>query len=243
LILNYKTCEDAPVLLAANREEYFDRRSRPPRLHAGTPPVVCGSDERAGGTWLGANGAGVVVAVTNRPKSSPPKRPRSRGLLCRELLTLGSAQAGAELAESELASGQYDGANFLCADRHSAHVVCGGDELSRHDLSPGQYLLANGSLDDPRDGRIKVARSQFSDRHADSIDNFLDLAQRVLSLNADQSEPPIVVREEHRGTVSSSICAIANDLSRSKYLYADGAPDRCEYEDFSDLLWQALGAS
>ncbi|MCH8922189.1 MAG: hypothetical protein IIA67_03440 [Planctomycetes bacterium] len=52
--------------------------------------------------------------------------------------------------------------------------------------------------------------------------------------------PPIVLREEHRGTVSSSLVALADDPRRCVYLYADGAPDRTSYGDYSELLRRAL---
>ena len=92
------------------------------------------------------------------------------------------------------------------------------------------------------DRRLEVVRDRFVAARADSVDEFLASASRVLSLSAGQSDPPIVLREEDRGTVSSSLVALADDPSRSVYLYADGAPDRTAHDDYSELLRRALGS-
>lgn len=105
LALQYKTARDAPVLVAQNREERYDRPSQPPRIQSGRPRVVCGIDRKAGGTWFGVNQHGMFVAVANRPKRCVPAEPRSRGLLCRELLGTRTATDAAELAVKELETG------------------------------------------------------------------------------------------------------------------------------------------
>src|SRR5438105_13771126 len=98
LAIHFQVCDQAPLLIAANREEYYARPSLPPAIQPGTPRVLCGIDARAGGTWLGVNEHGLVVAVTNRAKPSPPAAARSRGLLCRELLNFRRAGTAIEFA-------------------------------------------------------------------------------------------------------------------------------------------------
>ena len=76
--------EPGRILVAANRDEAFDRPSLPPAEVE--PGVVAGRDLLAGGTWLGFNRHGLFVAVTNRKSpASTPDTP-SRGLLAREAL-------------------------------------------------------------------------------------------------------------------------------------------------------------
>ena len=88
----YRVARGTPILVAANREERFDRPTQYPKIQSGSPRVVCGIDRRAGGTWLGVNQFGLFCAVTNRRKANVPAEPRSRGLLCRELLDLRTAR-------------------------------------------------------------------------------------------------------------------------------------------------------
>ena len=80
LALFFRVAEDAAVVVGANREEAYARGGTPPQVLEGPPRAVAGLDPTAGGTWLGVNGHGLLVAVTNRPKSEAPAQPRSRGL-------------------------------------------------------------------------------------------------------------------------------------------------------------------
>src|SRR6516165_3609603 len=93
--------DEVPILVLANREELYARPAVGPRLfrrEGEVPAWFGGIDLLAGGTWLGVNEFGLVVAVTNRKKNAPPEQPPSRGWLCRSLLTFrktASAAAGA----------------------------------------------------------------------------------------------------------------------------------------------------
>ncbi|MDR9382369.1 MAG: NRDE family protein, partial [Natronomonas sp.] len=51
LIVAWRVFDDAPVCVAANRDEATDRPSSPPRVREGDRPVLAPRDERAGGTW------------------------------------------------------------------------------------------------------------------------------------------------------------------------------------------------
>src|SRR5438270_12576142 len=137
LALFYRVVEDAPVIVGANREEHYARGGEPPHILRDSCAFVAGTDPLAGGTWLGVNEHGVLVAVTNRRKSYVPDRPRSRGLLARELLGCPSAAAAVELATRELDADRYAGCNFLCADRERAVVLQAGDWLRVRPLPPG----------------------------------------------------------------------------------------------------------
>ena len=68
LALQYKSVPEAPILVAANREEAYDRPSLIPAIQPGKPRVLSGVDARAGGTWLGVNQNGLFVGAANRPK-------------------------------------------------------------------------------------------------------------------------------------------------------------------------------
>src|SRR5437588_69073 len=136
LAIFFRVAEDAPLVVGANREEAYARGGLPPQLLDGETRAVAGLDPVAGGTWLGVNEHGVLVAVTNRRKSELPDRPRSRGLLARELLGCPSAAAAVELATRELDADRYAGCNFLCADRERAVVLQAGDWLRVRPLPP-----------------------------------------------------------------------------------------------------------
>jgi uncharacterized protein with NRDE domain len=237
LAIQYRTFAQAPILIAANREEFFDRPSIPPAIQPGSPRVLCGIDVRAGGTWLGVNEHGLVTAVTNRLKSNLPSQPRSRGLLCRELLNCGNASEAIDFAVRELVTNRYAGANFLCADQERAAVIQAADQLKVLDLRPGLHLITNGDLDDRTEERQLLARYLFAARFPSSAERFLTLAAEILAQGPDaQGGPTIVLRGEDRGTVSSTLLALTRPREKSVFRYAAGPPDRTAHADLSPLM-------
>jgi uncharacterized protein with NRDE domain len=116
LAILYRVVDDAPLIVAANREEDYARGGTPPQLVANGVRFVAGLDPQAGGTWLGINHHGLLVALTNRPKSQVPLQPPSRGLLVRELLQCRRAKEASDQAVRELDQNRYAGCNVLCAD-------------------------------------------------------------------------------------------------------------------------------
>ncbi len=239
--LFFRVVEDAPVVVGANREESFARGGEPPQLQTGPGRFVGGRDPTAGGTWLGVNQHGVLVAVTNRLKSDAPAKPRSRGLLARELLGCATATAAADLAARELDQGHYAGCNFLCADRDAAVVIHASDWLRVRPLPPGLHVLTNHDVNDASDRRLGHALWWLGNRgYATAADCVAALKE--LCAQPGNGDPPICYRDGDRGTVSSSILALRQPLARSTYLHAQGPPDCTPYQDCSPLLRELAAA-
>jgi uncharacterized protein with NRDE domain len=241
LAIQYRSAKDAPILLAQNREERLDRPTQAPRIQSGTPRVVCGIDREAGGTWLGVNQHGLVVAVGNRPKTVVPAEPVSRGVLCRELLGCRNAKEAADRAARELKSGAYAGANFLCADARWGVVVYGGDRVRIAELTPGLHLLTNGDLDDPKDQRQEFARRLLTLQRLDSAVAFLAVASRTFARKANRDgRRGLIVSNNEFGTVSSTLLSLPRKTQNAVYQYAPGPPCDHAYDDLSALLRQVL---
>jgi uncharacterized protein with NRDE domain len=68
---------DAPLALAANRDELYARPARAPVTLA--PGVIGGRDDVLGGSWLAIAADGRFAAVTNQREPAGPRAPRSRG--------------------------------------------------------------------------------------------------------------------------------------------------------------------
>ncbi len=240
----YRTAKNTPVLVAANREELFSRPTQHPKIQSGTPRVMCGIDRQAGGTWLGVNQYGLLCAVTNRPKTSIVAEPRSRGLLCREMLNCATAKEAAEYAAAELATGVYAGANYVCADARFAAVVYGGNEVEVVEITPGLHLLSSGELDDPHDERHEFLRRMLTLHKLDSAVTFLAVASRVFARRPDAfGRRGIVIAGSEYGTVSSALVSLPRKVQQSIFQYAPGPPCDVPYEDLSALLRQVLSAN
>lgn len=237
LALFFRVVEEAAVVAGANREEAFARPGEPPQLLDGPCRAVAGRDPQAGGTWFGVNEFGVLIAVTNRPKTQPPSQPRSRGLLARDLLGCTSAAAAAVLAAKELDGNRYAGCNVLCADAQSALVVHAADWLRVRPLPPGLHVLTNHDINDASDRRLGHALWWLGQRDYANADECI-AALKTLCAQTGNGDPPICRRGVDGGTVSSSIVALRGTLARSSYLHAQGPPDRTPYADYSPLFQQ-----
>jgi uncharacterized protein with NRDE domain len=233
--LYFQAIKDAPLFVGANREEAYARGGTPPQLLAGPCSIVAGIDPVAGGTWLGVNQYGLLAAVTNRPKSHPPVNPRSRGLLLREILNCADAKSAADLAARELGQNRYGGCNVVCADQADLLVLLAGDWLRIRTLPPGLHVLTAHDVNDSSDRRLGHALWWLGQRDAADADTCIQALKQLCAQTANGG-PPICLRGEHGGTVSSSIIALRSSLSQSTYLHAQGPPDRTPYEDYSILL-------
>ena len=241
LAIQYKTARDAPILVAQNREEYYDRPTQIPRIQAGRPRVICGIDRKAGGTWFGVNQVGLFAAVANRAKALVPPEPRSRGLLCRELLHFDSAAKAADYAAKELATGRYAGANYVVADAKSAAVIHGGDTVEIVELAPGLHLISNTRLNDMSDERQEFVRRLLTLQRLDSAVAFLAVASRTFSRKPDPSgRRGVTIAGTDSGTVSSTLLSLPKKTHNAVYHYAAGSPADHAYDDLSALLRQVL---
>lgn len=241
LAIQYKTARDAPILVAENREEYFDRPTQAPRIQSGRPRVICGIDKKAGGTWLGVNQHGMFAAVANRSRADVPAEPRSRGLLCREMLNLDSAVKAADYTAKELASGRYAGANFICADSRNALVIHGGEKIEIVELSPGLHIVSNSNVNDTTDERQEFVRRLLTLQRLDSAVAFLAVASRTFSRKPDAvSRRGVVMYGPEYGTVSSTLLSLPKKSHNAVYHYAPGPPSEHSYDDLSALLRQVL---
>lgn len=241
LAIQYKTVPNAPILVAHNREEYFDRPTQAPKIQSGKPRAICGIDRKAGGTWFGINQHGLFVVVANRPKANPPLEPRSRGILCRELLSQANAQDATDYAAAELRTGAYAGANYLCADADNGYVVYGGNHVEAVELTPGLHIMTNGDIDDRRDDRQEYVRRQLTLQKIDSAVAFLAVASRAFARKPGaQGRHGVVMAGGDFGTVSSTLLSLPDRIQNAVFQYASGPPSDNTYDDCSALLRQVL---
>jgi uncharacterized protein with NRDE domain len=227
---------DTSIVACANREEAYARGGEPPGIISQRNcHVIAGRDPIAGGTWLGINEHGLLVAVTNRSKKQIPTNPRSRGLLALDLLDCPNTRVAAACGTAELSRHIYGGCNLLLADYQAACVIHGGDLLQVQPLSPGLHLLAAGDIDDQRDPRLSFARDWLRDRDNSSLDRLLADLQLLCAIRGTNS-PAMCIHGPSSGTVSSTIVALRPSLSASIYLHAQGPPDVTPFADYSFLL-------
>jgi uncharacterized protein with NRDE domain len=241
--LVYKQHPDCPIFLMANREEAYARPTASPAIRQSPGDALewlGGLDLTAGGTWLGINRRGLIVAVTNRPKQRLPPDLESRGILCRELLSCPDAQAAYSAAKERLARDVYAGLNLLLADDKSGFILQSGDERIDVPLAPGITLIANGPLNDPRDPRITYVGHVLEREIAKDWQSWVPLGKTLCGTQEAAETPAICLHRRQGGTVSSTIIALTADAANAEYWYAPGPPCRTPYTDVSPRLRKVI---
>ncbi len=138
-----------PLVVAANRDEFYARPTAPAAPWEDAPGVVAGRDLRGGGTWMGVTREGRWAALTNyRDPREFDRTGPSRGDLVAGYL-LGGASPGPYLDSLRPRAGEYSGFNLLVGDPGSvlwySNRARGGPER----LAAGIYGLSNDLLDTP----------------------------------------------------------------------------------------------
>jgi hypothetical protein len=250
IILN-RPEHDWPILIAANRDERHDRPWKPPAAHwADRPDVIAGLDERAGGSWLGINGTGVVAAVLNRQGTlGPADGKRSRGELVLDALDHPDA-TDAAAALRAIDPRAYQPFNLIVADNRDAFLVILRDGATDRSvevapLPEGLSMVTAIERDDPDSPRIRLHRPRFAAARPPDPDLNAWSEWEALLGSRDQEcdsgpsgalfidgAPP---DDSGRfGTVSSSIIALPSIARTDRipiWRSASGAPETWRWED------------
>lgn len=136
------------LVLAANRDEYFERPTLPAGYWPENPATLAGRDMQFGGTWLGVTTAGRLAVITNYrdPKWQVPN-PLSRGMLVAEYLT-GERPPADFLKYLKNSGHRYGGFNLLFGDLSGLFYYSNRSE-TENVVSPGIHGLSNHLLDTP----------------------------------------------------------------------------------------------
>ncbi len=184
LVVWHHALADAPMVLAANRDELLARPATAMTvLREAGPRILGGRDQLAGGTWLAVNEAGVFTGLTNLPLSRDPAR-RSRGEL--PLVAAGERDARAAVAAlCALPARDFNPCWLFVGDRHSLHYVdfTGGERAGARELKPGLHILENRPLEAPSP-KVERVRALAAERAAN-----IELIDYLHSILADHELP------------------------------------------------------
>ncbi len=149
IFVRYRQHEKYPLILAANRDEFFARPSAALHQWADNNNIHAGRDLEQGGTWLGVSRLNSLAAVTNfRDGKNPDKQKRSRGEICRKLLESENPQ---DLIANNLKTSraEFNGYNALSFDGAVLTYFSNRFNEFHRTLAPGVYGLSNALLDVP----------------------------------------------------------------------------------------------
>lgn len=171
ILLGWRVHEAAPLVVAANRDEFHERPAARAGFWEDRPEVLAGRDLRAGGTWLGVTRGGRFAVVTNYRGGTEPGAEESRGTLVTRYL---EGEPVERLAERKAA---FSGFNLLAGDGTELWWLSNRDGAPRR-LAPGWYGLGNFLLDSP-DVEPHKARFRTSPPSAEPLFRVLEHARIV----------------------------------------------------------------
>jgi uncharacterized protein with NRDE domain len=136
------------LIVAANRDEFYNRRTAAADFWEDHPEVLGGRDLEACGTWLGMSRGGKISMITNYrdPANINPKAP-SRGPLVSDYL-VGSESPEVYLRKLEPEAKRYNGFNLVTGTTDELWYFSNyGSGIEK--LTPGLHGLSNHLLDTP----------------------------------------------------------------------------------------------
>lgn len=154
----WKTNPQYPLLISANRDEFFQRPTAP--LHQWDTGIFAGKDLQSGGTWMGFHPNGKWALVTNYRDFTKPRKPEiSRGKLVSGFLEteISPEEYLDQVAHSK---DKYDGFNLLVSDGDTLHYFSNyGKEPT--EVKPGIHGLSNGLINSPWP-KTELAKTQLN---------------------------------------------------------------------------------
>lgn len=224
LTFSYKTHPHHPLVVAANRDEFYIRPTEPAHLWEDAPHILAGRDAEKGGTWLGVSAKGRMVAITNyRDPELVETGMHSRGRIATDFL---NTEVTADFFAKDLQDKRdlYGPFNVLLYDGdkliHYNNVV---DEIT--EVSPGIHCMSNATLNTPwpkvealKAGIEKTMENPdftdddlfqiLSDRTQAEDDR---LPSTGVLLELERKLSPIFIHFEGYGTRSSTVIRLSGD--------------------------------
>jgi uncharacterized protein with NRDE domain len=179
------------LVLAANRDEFHARASRPAQAWAEVAGIHGGRDLVLGGSWLLASESDRMAAVTNVRNGLERANPawRSRGELVLEFVR-GRLPPSDWLAELWPRANEYGPFNLLLGAAGELHFASNRPRYRHRPLKPGVHSLANGDLDAPwpKSLRVRDALTGWLELDA-SMDDWPPV-QKIFTALSDTREAP-----------------------------------------------------
>jgi len=182
-----------PLVIAANRDEFYHRPTAPLDFWKDHGDVLAGRDLQENGTWLGMTRSGRFAAITNYrdPKAIDPPS-ISRGLLVSDFL-VSDLEPEAYLQTIADSDKKYNGFNLvvghlLNAKGHLSPALWWYSNKKNEILkiAPGVHAVSNHLLDTPWP---KTRKAAGGIRNILAEQNPID-PERIFTLMADTEQPP-----------------------------------------------------
>ncbi len=251
LIALWRTVPGYDVVIGMNRDESATRPADPPAVIESNPVVVAPRDRQAGGTWLGASGKGMVVALSNR-RGRTSTTARSRGQLVLDVLRQPNVAAVDVFLQGEVHAREYNFWNLFTASRKDLRFFRYDTEISMTRGREGLNVLTNEGGNVATDPKVQTIQGLLDESPVQrgrlralydplkGIEDAVRFLQNALRTPASEhGGVSICVHGAGYGTISSTILALSNaDPGENVLLYADGQPCTTPYREYHKEIRQ-----
>lgn len=230
LIVLHQVFDEAPLIVAANRDEFYSRPAEPMIVHQKeNPRILGGKDKQAGGTWLAINEGGLFAGLTNHPSPSRNPNKKSRGQL--PLALAGSANAERAVSDfcQKFRVQDFNPCRLLVGDRQNLYYIdmTQGAQPKTRKLGPGLHILENCALEENSPKTLQV-RDLLGEIQRLNPDNAISSLRAILGnhrLSGDDQRPTssACVHHGNYGTRTSVLVQIAKkDMQKPDIMFSDG---------------------
>ncbi|NLM22248.1 MAG: NRDE family protein [Peptococcaceae bacterium] len=172
------------LVVAANRDEYYNRPTLPAAFWPESPNLLAGKDLQMGGTWMGITTTGRFAALTNYREKGTQTRTLSRGLLVREYLCSSDSPVS-YINTLKDGGAEFNGFNLLLGDTQGLYYYSNREKIL-HRVEKGYHGLSNSLLDVPWPKVSKGIKAFAACLAAGESIN----KERLFAILADKERPP-----------------------------------------------------
>lgn len=224
ILFAYRVHPKYKLIVAANRDEFYQRPTAPAHYWDENPEILAGRDLEKMGTWMGITTEGRFSALTNyRDPKELTEGKRSRGELVADALKYkGDLKKYMETLVKQ--RDLFPGYNLLAGDINNLYYYSNrGNELQK--LEPGVYGVSNHLLNTewPKVQKGKAGLSKvINDNEENLVEKLLTLLQNAdpasdhllpntgVSLEWERMLSPLFIKSKDYGTRSSTVLLMSD---------------------------------
>ncbi|WP_394139799.1 NRDE family protein [Cytobacillus oceanisediminis] len=225
ILFAYQMHPKYKLVVAANRDEFYERPTAPAHFWEDHPNILAGRDLSKMGTWMGVTKGGRFAALTNyRDPKEITEGKRSRGELVADFLK-GNDQPEEFMKKATANRQQYPGYNLLAGNADELYYYSNVEDKMEK-LGPGIYGVSNHVLNTewPKVKRGKEGLAELAESSDESLtDQLFSLLQNAdpapnellpktgVSLEWERILSPMFIKSEGYGTRSSTVMLMSED--------------------------------
>ena len=214
LAIAHRVSDRFPLIIAANRDEDYDRATHDAHPWPDAPDVVGGRDGLYGGTWLAVRRGGRFAAVTNLRGAE--RKAKSRGFLVSGFVT---ADASVEEYAQSIAreADQYAGFHLVAGDA-GGELMYIAPEMQTP-LATGVHAFSNAPIGEEWPKVRTAIDAVQKSLEAETVEMLVEDLMKFLSTprTTGAVESEVFVAGERYGTRSSTVVVV----TESEILFAE----------------------